>query len=177
MNPERRASIVAILEESGKAFREAVGSAGTERLTKRPGPEAWSVLEIVDHVAVAEQGMFRMLQAAQPATSSLENPEKEARTLARAGSRERRVRAPEGAHPKGRFADLEEAASKFEAAREQTIRFARETEKDLFLVSAQHPLFGAVSGYELLLIMAGHARRHAEQIREIAEGNEKAPAG
>jgi hypothetical protein len=35
------------------------------------------------------------------------------------------------------------------------------------LRTAQHPLFGAVTGYEMLRIMVGHVRRHTDQIREI----------
>jgi hypothetical protein len=110
--------------------------------------------------------MFRMLKAGKPVEGSLENPERESMIQAGAASRAIPRESPERAHPKGRFPDTAEALKQFAAAREQTIRFARETESDLFCVTAEHALFGPVNGYELLLIMAGHPRRHAAQIEE-----------
>jgi hypothetical protein len=166
MSPERRAEIVTILDESGRAFHDAVAAVPDEQAGVSPGPGRWSVLQIVEHTAMAENGMFRLLSTATPVETSLENPAKEALIAAKTGSREVRGQAPERARPAGRFANMPEALGQFAAARERTIRFADETQIDLFRVTAAHPLFGPVNGYELLLIMAGHARRHAVQIAE-----------
>ena len=38
---------------------------------------------------------------------------------------------------------------------------------DLYSVSIEHARFGVMNGVELLHTIAGHARRHAEQIREV----------
>jgi hypothetical protein len=166
MSPERRAEIVRLLEESAKGFHAAVTEVPPERTGVCPGPERWSVFQIVEHVAVAEHGMFRMLSAATPLKISLEDPAKEAFIASRADDREARFVAPDRAKPTGRFADLTEALNRFAAARQKTIQFATETELDLCGVTAMHPGFGPVNGYELLMIMAGHARRHARQIEE-----------
>jgi hypothetical protein len=37
---------------------------------------------------------------------------------------------------------------------------------DLYSLAAEHPRFGPRNGLEMLLIISGHAQRHAEQIRE-----------
>jgi hypothetical protein len=166
MSPERRAEIVRILEESGECFHAAVAAVPPEQSCVSPGPDRWSVFQIAEHVAVAENGMFRMLNAAKPVEVSLENPAREALIDSGVVSREVPRKSPERAQPTGRFPDLTEALKQFGAARQQTIRFAKETESDLFCVTAAHPLFGPVNGYELLLIMAGHSRRHADQIAE-----------
>jgi hypothetical protein len=166
MSPERRAEIVRLLEESGKGFQAAVAEVPHEHVVMCPGPDRWSVFQIVEHVAIAENGMFRMLSTAGPVESSLEDAEKEAFIASRADNREARFQAPERAKPTGRFADLSEALNRFAEARQKTIQFARETELDLYRVSASHPAFGLVNGYELLMIMAGHARRHTHQIAE-----------
>jgi hypothetical protein len=34
-------------------------------------------------------------------------------------------------------------------------------------LAVEHPRFGTVNGVGLLVLMAGHARRHAAQIREL----------
>jgi hypothetical protein len=169
MDTERRAAIVRTLEESRDIFHAAVGAVTEKCWLLCPEPGRWSVFEIVEHVAVAENGMFRLLQSATPVENSLEDRVKEARITAGLGNRAARGQAPERARPAGRFADVPEALAKFMVAREQTIRFAGGTETDLFRVTAVHPLFAAVNGYELLLIMAGHVRRHADQITEIRE--------
>jgi hypothetical protein len=166
MSPERRAGIVKLLEESAKGFRAAVAEVPHEQVVLSPGPDRWSVFQIVEHVAIAENGMFRMLSAAKTVESSLEDAAKEAFIAARADNRDARFEAPERAQPTGRFADLSQALNRFAEARQKTIQFARETELDLYFVSAVHPGFGPVNGYELLMIMAGHARRHTHQIGE-----------
>ena len=166
MSPERRAEIVGILEQSRIAFQQAVEAVPAERALHRPAAEAWNPLEITEHVAVTEMGMFRMLGAAEPDENAREDRDREAIFTQRIVSREKAVSAPDRVKPTGRFATLGEALAQFDQARQNTLEFARETEQDLFRVSAQHPFFGAINGYELLIVMAGHARRHAAQITQ-----------
>ena len=115
---------------------------------------------------VLARGMFGMLKMAKPAESSLENPEKESLIRSRVTSREVPRQSPERAQPNGRYPDATQALKQFADTRAETIRYASETDADLFRVSAEHPAFGTVNGYELLLIIAGHAQRHTGQIEE-----------
>jgi len=48
-----------------------------------------------------------------------------------------------------------------------TLQFARERAADLYMIASVHPAFGPLNGVEALMIIAGHAQRHAEQIREV----------
>ena len=167
MTPERRAEIVGILEESGAEFRASALAFPSDRAEWSPRPDCWSVLQIVEHVALAENGMFARLGAAVKVEASTENPAKEAIISTRLVSRETPVQAPERVRPVGRFTNVAEALAQFDEARRRTVRFAFETELDLFCLEAMHPLIGAVNCMELLLIMAGHSRRHAAQIAEL----------
>ena len=176
MNTERRAEIVRILQESSQAFESAVAGFPAEACTWTSDPECWSALQITEHVAITENGMFRMLQAAVPSETSVENHEREATFARRVTNRERRAPAPQRVHPTGRFATLAEALQQFVEARVRTIQFARETELDLFGLAAPHPLFGPVNGYELLIIMAGHSSRHVAQLEEIRQRLEQGTA-
>jgi hypothetical protein len=85
-----------------------------------------------------------------------------------------RAQAPAPATPQGRFASVGQALDHFNAARARTVQFAQDRGADLCRLVAEHPRFGSVNGNELMLIIAGHARRHAEQIREVtaAAGND-----
>jgi hypothetical protein len=83
--------------------------------------------------------------------------------------RSRKIESPEGARPQGRFASLADAAAQFRASRDSTIRFVEQNMDDLRAteVTHPHPVAGDVSAYEMLIIMAKHAERHALQIAEI----------
>jgi len=45
---------------------------------------------------------------------------------------------------------------------------------DLYSIGATHPDFGALNGGEWIQLIDGHARRHADQIREICEESREA---
>jgi hypothetical protein len=85
--------------------------------------------------------------------------------------RSRKMESPEPGRPKGRFATLTEAAEHFQAAREGTMKFVEQSDEDLRAteVTHPHPAAGAVSTYEMLIIMVKHAERHALQIEEIKD--------
>jgi hypothetical protein len=68
---------------------------------------------------------------------------------------------------------LEEATAQFNAARDRTTRYAEEHSRELYSISIDHPRFGKLNGVEVLVLMAGHTQRHADQIREIARSFER----
>jgi hypothetical protein len=176
MNTERRAEIVRILEESRQAFELAAHAFPAQSVTWSSTPECWSALQIAEHVAITEHGMFRMLGAATPTESSSENPKREASLARMVLDRNRQAPAPQHVHPTGRFDSMAEAIRQFSEERTRTVRFAEETELDLFGLTAPHPILGAVNGYELLIIMAGHSRRHVAQLEEIRQRLEQGTA-
>jgi hypothetical protein len=96
-------------------------------------------------------------------------PDREEFFLRRMVDRTVKAESPEGGRPRGRFANLQEARERFAMARRETIGFVETNTDDLRATEVIHPLpmFGAVSVYEMLIIMAKHAERHALQIEEI----------
>jgi len=164
MAPEE---IVQILEESRRAVNAAAQAIPPARAAERPEEGRWSALDCVEHVAIVEDRFFRWLEIAERAESPRIDQEKETDLAARLANRAERAEAPDPARPAGRFANLGEALEHFNAGRTRTIQFVRERSGELYALDAMHPRFGPVNGVELLVIVAGHARRHAEQIREI----------
>jgi hypothetical protein len=71
--------------------------------------------------------------------------------------------------PGARFPSLLDACEAFTDARTGTIQFATENEKTLSARMADHPRLGALSGDEMLIFIAAHTQRHADQIREILQ--------
>ncbi len=167
MSSQRKSAILAHLEENRTVFTSRVSSISESEASKSRGPGCWTILEIVEHVGRAEGGMLRLLQSARPVDTSLESAEKEAELSRRIHSRENPASAPERVHPTGEFSSLAAALEAWSGARRATADFVVSWDVDLDFVTAKHPLFGVVSGYQYLLIMAGHAARHLAQIDEI----------
>jgi hypothetical protein len=62
--------------------------------------------------------------------------------------------------------DLAASWASLQAVRERTYRaFLTVDGKDLTQVSAPHPFFGPLSGYEWLLFLGKHEERHLGQLR------------
>lgn len=80
--------------------------------------------------------------------------------------RQSRAQAPEPVQPTGRFSSLAQGLDEFSRTRARTIEFAQAHSDDLSCYPLEHRRFGPVNGCEMMIIIAGHARRHAEQIRE-----------
>jgi len=173
MAPEERSEIVQILENSRQEFNAAASGFAESQAKISPEEGRWSVLQCVEHVVVVEDVFFGRLQGAERMPAPRVDKQKEAELVARVPNRTTRAQAPEHVRPSDRFATLAEAIEQFNASRARTIRFAQERGDDLYSMASEHPRFGPINGIELLVIMAGHARRHAEQIREVRSTLEK----
>src|SRR5215813_5944489 len=165
-----REKLLVLLRDSRERFQASFAGVNDEESRQRPAEGSWSVADCVEHVAAAETFMLRLLQGSRrprPAGA----PNREELFLQRMTDRSIHATSPEGARPTGRFGSLEAAGKQFEAARAETIRFVQETTDDLRAteVTHPHPLFGNVSAYELVIIMARHAERHVLQIGEIKQ--------
>lgn len=167
MAPEDRSEIVEVLEHSRKVFNDATKGFSESQAATSPAAGRWSVLQCVEHVTTVEERFLGFLERAGRLDSPLIDPKKEAELLARVTNRTTRAEAPEPVRPMGRFASLAEAVQGFNAARARTISFAGERAAELHTLACQHARFGDLNGREMCVLMAGHARRHAEQIREI----------
>jgi hypothetical protein len=167
MAPEETTEIVEALEASRKVFNEAAGGLTESQAGTSPAAGRWSVLQCVEHVATVEERFLGFLERAGRVDSPSINPQKEADLMARVTDRTTRAEAPEPVRPTGRFASLADAVEGFNAARTRTVAYAAERAAELSALDCHHQRFGALNGRELCMIMAGHARRHAEQIREI----------
>jgi hypothetical protein len=173
MAPQERTDIVQNLERSREELLAAVAGLTEAQAKARPDPERWSVLDCVEHVTFVEERFFGWLQKAEKLEAPSRDTEKEIRLMLMVPDRSVRVKAPEAVVPVGQFTTLEEAIAEFNARRTRSVQFAEERSNDLYSLAAQHPRFGPVNGVELLIIAAGHSRRHAAQIQEVRAALEK----
>jgi hypothetical protein len=162
--------IECVLREGSDALSGALQGMDEETALQRPRPNSWSVLDCVEHVALTETGLLCRLKEGKPAERSYEDRAREARFEALALNRQRRIEAPELVVPARRFPTLADASEAFQAVRKETLRWVEAFEGDLRSWLTIHPLITRpVNGYEMLLLIAWHPKRHSQQILEIRE--------
>jgi hypothetical protein len=169
MRPDERQQLLADLAK-GRIFLFAALEGVTDHLAKRrPASGKWSVLECVEHVAVAEDFLFGQIVAATQTHSetTMVDARREALIVERSLDRTKQISAPESLLPIGRFQTIADAVQSFVVSRDRTIRFVENNREDLRCKLTSHPIAGKVNCYEVLLLMATHPHRHAKQIEEI----------
>jgi len=171
MAPQEMKDVAGHLETTRAELIVVVGGLTEEQARTRPAPDRWSVLECLEHVNFVERRFLGMVKASAAGTPAQRDAAKEAALTQRVVDRSNRRTAPEAVHPTGnKYGSLSEALQDFNAARDETLRFASEQGANLLSRSANHPVLGPLNGVEALLLIAGHGRRHTEQMREAAEG-------
>ncbi len=166
MDESDRASILAELFHSREALRNSVSGLSEAQARFKPSADRWSIEEIVEHVAIAEHGMYRLITAYhQPCDDSQRSIS--AASLARMSDRKKRpFVAPERVVPKNRFGSLNAALEKFLESRERTIEFVKSCPDDLRLRMVDHPA-GRMNGRDCMKVICLHPARHVEQINEL----------
>ncbi|HUI77336.1 MAG TPA: DinB family protein [Bryobacteraceae bacterium] len=167
MAPGERSEIVQILEDSRKVFTDAAAGVSEAQAKTNPAEGRWSVLQCVEHVTIVEERFLGFLESAGRLDSPAIDAKKEAELLALVADRSARAQAPEPVQPTGRYPTLAEAMQGFNAVRGRTIAFATGRAGDLHTLACEHRRFGPLNGREMLVVIAAHARRHAEQMREV----------
>jgi hypothetical protein len=124
----------------------------------------------LEHVNSVERRFLRMVRESESRPPAERDAAKETALMERVTDRSNRRTAPEAVHPVGRYRSISEALQDFNAARDETLRFASEEGVNLLSRSARHLAFGPLNGVETLLLIGCHGRRHTAQMREAAEG-------
>ena len=161
-----REQLLAALRRSREAYIACVKNVPEKAASIRLNDSSWSILEIAEHVAAAEHGMFRGMELGTEKTSPT-NYAMDDEIVKRGRNREAKGEAPERSRPKGRWSNMADAIVAFENSRANTMVFVEKGERDPRKIVWQHPLFGELDGHQVLLLMSSHVERHTAQIEEI----------
>src|SRR5215471_20867040 len=77
MTAEERAKVIKLLNESHKQTLDLMEGLTEEQLKFKPAPEKWSVLEVAEHISLAEGLLFSSVERA---LASKPNPDWETKT-------------------------------------------------------------------------------------------------
>ncbi len=165
------------LEETRAVLTMAVASVPAARRSVRPAPERWSLGEIVDHVSKVESAFTRLLSKRVAQARERGDPgETDSSSVlttfdkSRGVDRSRPFEAPSIVAPR-EGATVEDALLALTAAR-VALRAALADASGVSLgaIVHPHPIFGALNLYQWGIVLGWHDVRHAEQIRELADG-------
>lgn len=160
------------LHATRKMFLDSVAGLSDAQWTFKPSPNAWSIAECAEHIALSEDMLFNVatVKAMQtPATpeKAAELKGKDEMLLKMLPDRSKKAQAPEQLKPTGRWKTPREAVAAFKKSRDAHIAYLNKTGDDLRAHVLDHPAFGPLDGYQWLLLLSGHTERHTLQILEV----------
>jgi hypothetical protein len=167
-----RQHLIAHMEMTESWLVEEVSGLSPVQLQFRPAPGTWSILEVLDHLVVAEPIYWQDLQKAIKAPAARRKPSAtDADILWYGIDRTQRQKAIAAEEPKGRLRDARAGLEALRRLHGEMLRYARTTNDDLrgHVVERE-----GCDGYQWFLLISTHEQRHVLQIREI-KADEKFP--
>jgi hypothetical protein len=157
------------LESTKKGVLEATKGLSEAQWNFKPAPDRWSVAQVMEHIAAAEdfiRGALKekimMAPAGEPGRDVKKADEA---VLAMVPDRTNKIQAPEPLVPTNRFGTPEGSVKHFVESRATTEEFLKTT-TGLRDHVADSPM-GKLDGYEFILLIAAHSERHTKQINEV----------
>ena len=176
--------ILEYLDSTRLDLGNAVDGVAATRREERPGPERWSVAEVLEHLAIIEGRIGKLVATRIAAAKSAGlGPESDTSPIldsidrAKVVDRSRAKTAPDMLKPQS-GAEATAVWSRLEQSR-AALREAVISGDGLALseIKQEHPVLGLIDLYQWLVFVGSHEARHTAQIREIgSEFSEKSSA-
>jgi hypothetical protein len=172
LSQEERAKAIQWMKDSHGETLAALEGLTEAQLKFKPSPERWSVLEVAEHISMAEGLLFGAMERALQAPP---NPEWEAKTKGKTqyledvlAGRKGKASAPENIVPTGKLS-RDEVIAKLKEGRTKSLKFIETTEQPLKAHTLDHPIpvFGTLNAYQWLIYIPLHNMRHNKQIAEV----------
>jgi len=165
MSKDDRQHVIAHLEMTESWLADEVSGLSPAQLNFRYAPGKWTILDVVEHLTVAEPQYWTDLQkeVKQPPAKP-KQAVSDADMLWYGIDRTERQKTSSAEEPKGRIADVQQGLASFRKLRAAILAYARTTDDDLR--AHAYPEWGT-DAYQALLGISTHSQRHILQIREI----------
>lgn len=172
LSKQDRDFAIKYMKETKSDFLKSVKGLSDEQWNFKPAPDKWSVAEVSEHIALAEDFLSKMVQEQimkspeAPAEKRAAVKGKEEQILKMIPDRSQKAQAPEQLKPHHAFASREELLKAFETKRDANIKYVKDTKDELHAHIAPSPI-GEFDAYQWMLFMAAHSKRHTAQIEEV----------
>ncbi len=164
------------LRTTQKKFLDEIAGLSDAQLKFKPTPFAWSIAEVAQHLALAEDVIYNLVTQRvmkTPAQPQLKRdnapPIKDRAVIMFMTNRTaQRFQAPDPVRPTSavKFSSHAETIHHFEKSRARNLAYLETTEDDLRSHFSESGL-GWIDGYQWLIVLSAHSERHTEQIREV----------
>ncbi|SRR5581483_974667 len=165
-----RESALKYLESTRQGVLDATKGLTASQWNFKPAPDRWSIAEVVEHIAAAEDFLFaNITDKVMKAPARTGNDDVKAidqMVLTGVPDRSHKVQAPEPLKPTNRFGSPEASLKHFTESRERTAEYLKKTD-DLRAHATDSPFGKPMDGYEWILFIAAHSERHTKQINEV----------
>lgn len=136
-----------------------------QQYTFRMSPDSWSVLEVLEHLAIAEPQYWQRVHDSMKQPPWDKKPEAtDAGILWYGIDRTNRNKTGEARVPTGKFRDVKDALAAVRGLRATIRDYAQTTTDDL---RSRRLLEGNMDVYQWVLMISTHSQRHVLQIREV----------
>ncbi len=173
MNNQTIADVYAANDKIRERFKETVGNLTDEQADALPKEGKWTVAQLVEHIAMVEDGMTRICakllnQAKEAGKTSDGTAKMSGDFLQKAkGASQIKLEAPERVHPTG-SQTIAESLAKMEDNRKRLNELRPLFESvECSDFKFPHPAFGDLTAHEWLALVGGHEMRHIAQIKRI----------
>jgi hypothetical protein len=167
---EERNQAVKYLEKTRDGVFKATKGLTEAQWNFKPAPDRWSVAEVTEHIAAAEDFLMDRIQnnvlKAPARTEPADLKAIDALVLQQIPDRSHKVEAPEPLRPSNRFGSPKDSLKHFRESRAKTIAFLKKTD-DLRQHAVDSPMGKKLDGYQWVLFLAAHSERHTKQINEV----------
>ena len=170
--PADKERALAYLEKTKDGVVAATTGLSEAQWNFKPAPDRWSIAEVVEHLAAAED-LIRGLVQEQVMKSPAIAPRDPAEVkkiddgvLVQVPDRSHKMQAPEPLKPTNRFGSPEEAEKHFVDSRGTTEAYLKSA-AELRIHAMDNPMGVKMDGYEWILLIGGQSERHTKQILEV----------
>ena len=159
-----RQRLVAHLQMTAGWLEDEVSALSTTQANFRPSDNAWTILEVLDHLVVVGQIYWQDLQGATPVNSARAGMMNDVDVLWYGIDRTSRETAIRTEQPSRKLRDVATGVADFRKHRSRLLEYVRTTRDDLRrrLVERQN-----CDAYQWAMLISTHEQRHILQIREI----------
>jgi DinB superfamily len=160
------------LESTKRGVVDATNGLSDAQWNFKPAPDRWSIAEVMEHLAAAEDILRTMTQEKVMTTPEIaprdpaELKKIDEGVLAQLPDRSHKIQAPEPLRPTNRFGSPADAEKHFLESRATTEAYLKTT-PDLRGHAVDSPMGVKLDGYEWILLIAGHSERHTKQMLEV----------
>ncbi|WP_181347810.1 DinB family protein [Thalassobacillus sp. CUG 92003] len=153
------------LDEKRQELLDFVEELTNEEARIKPEENAWSILEVLEHLYLMEQLIVHQMSQA---IKQGDKKNATSKPIHRATNRDYKVEAPGAVQPRGAFQALEDAKQGLKKSREATYFLIHNKDQDILQNrTVPHPAFGEMDLEQWTEFIGWHELRHLDQIKEI----------